>query len=142
MRGIWLGLLGSSISIWAASGVLHTFKQRPGGIEPMTALAADTEGNLYGTTAYGGSKAAQCIRVGAGGCGTVFKLAPNGTGGFAWTQIYQFQGQPNDGAVPLGALVADAAGNLYGTTANGGTHNLGTVYELSPAAGSGWTEKV
>jgi uncharacterized repeat protein (TIGR03803 family) len=108
----------------------------------MTALAADTQGNLYGTTAWGGSKATQCIRIGVGGCGTVFKLAPNGTGGFSWTQIYQFQGPPNDGSVPQGALIADAAGNLYGTTADGGTYNAGTVYELSPAAGGGWTEKV
>ena len=137
MRSIGL-LVTFSLAAFATSGVLHTFKQRPGGILPMAPLVADSQGNLYGTTAYGASSA---CRISSGGCGEVFMLSPNGTGGYHWASIYQFQGAPNDGEIPIGALIVDSAGNLYGTTANGGANSAGTVYELSPVAG-GWTEKV
>src|SRR5271166_461610 len=56
--------------------------------------------------------------------------------------LYSFQGTP-DGANPsYGSLIFDAAGNLYGTTAAGGAHGDGTVFELSPGAGGTWTETV
>src|SRR5664279_3075021 len=54
--------------------------------------------------------------------------------------LHNFNG--TDGAGPQAGLVMDAAGNLYGTTYNGGTYNYGTVFELTPAAGGGWTERV
>src|ERR1017187_8224217 len=47
-----------------------------------------------------------------------------------------------DGLIPYGGLIFDAAGNLYGTTGYGGTNDLGTVFELTPAAGGTWTEQV
>src|SRR6516225_8523557 len=47
-----------------------------------------------------------------------------------------------DGAAPNASLVWDADGNLYGTTSNGGSHNRGTVFELSPDGSGGWTERV
>ena len=51
-------------------------------------------------------------------------------------------GNGTDGAVPYAGLIFDAAGNLYGTTVEGGTYGGGTVFELTPTAGGGWTEKV
>jgi len=64
---------------------------------------------------------------------------------FASTEkvVYRFQDTP-DGATPYASLVADSAGNLYGTTALGGSNHDGTVFELSPpaTAGGAWTETV
>jgi len=66
----------------------------------------------------------------------VYKLSPSGSG---WTEtiLYNFQGL-NDGQNPVGGLIFDQAGNLYGTTFDGGINGGGTVYELSPSGG-GWT---
>ena len=85
----------------------------------------DAAGNLYGTTEGGGI--ASC---GGLGCGVVFELAPDGTE----TVLYSFCSQSGcaDGAVPLAGLIMDAAGNLYGTTAFGGTSNQGVVFQLAP----------
>jgi uncharacterized repeat protein (TIGR03803 family) len=89
----------------------------------------DSAGNLYGT-AYAG---------GANGYGVVFELSPGQSG---WTEqvLYSFANSP-DGANPVNGLVMDAAGNLYGTTYNGGAGGNGAVFELSPSAGR-WTEQV
>ncbi len=57
-----------------------------------------------------------------------------------FTVLYSFTGA--DGAVPQAGLVRDKASNLYGTTVVGGAHGFGTVFELTPKAGGGWTEKV
>jgi uncharacterized repeat protein (TIGR03803 family) len=75
------------------------------------------------------------------GPGTVFELTP--AGGGSWTEkvLYSF-GNGTDGAYPEAGLILDAVGNLYGTTDEGGTYYSGTVFELKPAAGGGWTEKV
>src|ERR1035438_2205675 len=56
--------------------------------------------------------------------------------------LYPFNPEVTDGAYPQAGLISDAAGNRYGTTVQGGTYNSGTVFELTPAAGGGWTEKV
>lgn len=92
------------------------------------ALVFDHAGNMYGTTAVGGS-----------GNGVVFEVS--GSFGSGWTEraIYTFSGP--DGAMPSSGVILDSAGNLYGTTTDGGQFNTGTVYELSPN-GSGWSEKV
>jgi uncharacterized repeat protein (TIGR03803 family) len=59
------------------------------------------------------------------------------------TVLFSFnQSNPGDGLSPHGTLTLDAAGNLYGTTTYGGVNGFGTVYELTPSAGGGWTEKV
>jgi uncharacterized repeat protein (TIGR03803 family) len=136
--------------------VLHTFAGVTGnqdGATPAGGLVIDAAGNLYGTTAYGGS--GDCVLVGIkGGCGTVFELEPPKTKGGAWTYkiLYSFQGG-KDGYFPWGDLVFDKAGNLYGATQFGGGFGscdspyyqfCGTVFELGPpkTKGGAWKEKV
>jgi uncharacterized repeat protein (TIGR03803 family) len=106
--------------------VLHTFKGAPNdGGDPAGVLVRDSPGNLYGTTAAGGS--GQCSGNG-GGCGTAFKM--NAAGKFIW--IHNFKG-PN-GFEPLAGLLRDKSGNLYGTTSLGGNNECslgcGTVFKL------------
>jgi uncharacterized repeat protein (TIGR03803 family) len=108
---------------------------------PASGLVFDASGNLYGTTAQGGTGPSSLT-------GTVFELSP-GTGG-AWTrkQLWKFAGGTTDGASPGGSLILDAAGNLYGATAYGGlasndsASGAGTVFELSPGSNEVWTEKI
>jgi len=107
------------------------------GIYPAGSLIMDGAGNLYGATSYDG---------GPYDGGTIFELSPSPAG---WTEtvLHTFGDNgngfdPNDGRTPNGSLVMDAAGNLYGATADGGTHGYGTVFEVSPSQGGGWTETV
>jgi uncharacterized repeat protein (TIGR03803 family) len=100
--------------------VLHNFSGGKDEGDPAGSLLLDSAGNLYGTTAG----------VDTGQYGTVFKLAPDGK----ITELHTFAGSPNDGAGPAAGLIHDGAGNLYGTTANGGTGGdefTGTVFEVS-----------
>jgi len=95
--------------------VLHTFEGGLDGAAPRAGLFRDASGNLYGSTAEGGST----------NSGTLFKIATDGTYGI----LHQFGRK--EGIAPNGALISDEAGNLYGTAQLGGAHNLGTVFELS-----------
>lgn len=112
---------------------LFSFNGPYGALPKGTLIQAG--GNFYGTASAGGGAAA-C----AGGCGVVFELTPNGT----QTILHTFTGGA-DGAFPVGSLVRDAQGNLYGTATNGGRLNkacptgCGTVYKLAPEAGGTWT---
>jgi uncharacterized repeat protein (TIGR03803 family) len=106
-----------------AETILYSFganKAQQYGQAPEGGLALDASGNLYGTTSAQG-------RSGAG-AGTVFELTPGGTP----TLLYTFQGQP-DGSRPMGSLIRDAQGNLYGTTWLGGVYNQGAVFKLTSA---------
>jgi len=101
------------------------------GISPSPDLLL-RDGMLYGTTQLGGTH----------NFGTVFQLAPH-TGLWTETILHNFNG--SDGDFLQGGLIADAAGNLFGTSPNGGddpTCGCGMVYELSPpaAAGGAWQE--
>jgi uncharacterized repeat protein (TIGR03803 family) len=120
-------------SSWAASEtVLYSFHPEfPDGINPEAGLIFDGAGNLYGTTIGGGTY----------GGGTVFELTPQAGGGWTKQVLHDF-GNGTDGAGPYGSLIFDGSGNLYGTTGGGGTYNGGTVFQLTPQAGGGWTEKV
>jgi len=126
---------------WTES-VLYSFVGGVDGAGPVGGLVFDQAGNLYGTTQRGGNHSFVCSTA---GCGTVFKLSPNSGGSWTETQLYQFTRMKGDGSWPMAGLVFDQAGNLYGTTLNGGTHTLdcevgcGAVFELSPTAGGGWT---
>jgi uncharacterized repeat protein (TIGR03803 family) len=88
------------------------------------AMARDSTGNLYGTTFSGGITGGACS---AGGCGTVFKLDPNGTK----TVLYRFRGEA-DGAHPEAGLIRDREGNLYGV-AGGDAKRGGIVFRINPA---------
>jgi uncharacterized repeat protein (TIGR03803 family) len=100
--------------------VLHSFTGGKDGDVPASGLLLDAAGNLYGTDAYGGDT--DC------GCGVVFKLA-----GKHLSVLHSFKGTP-DGAEPVASVIMDPAGNLYGTTIDGGTQgNLGTVFEVTQA---------
>lgn len=117
---------------WAqASGrVLHSFDGRPDcGPLAHAALLAGPGGHLFGSTDVGGS----------GGLGCIFELSPSPTG---WHEsvLHSFSGP--DGNGPTAALTLDAAGNLYGTTVDGGTYNGGVAFELSPARDGSWNETV
>jgi uncharacterized repeat protein (TIGR03803 family) len=116
--------------------VLYNFMGVPDGDNPDASLVIDNAGNLYGTTAYGGN----ACPSDPNGCGTVFKLSPNGSGGWDETVIYSFSAGA-DGGYPLANVIFDGMGNLYGTADNGGANGYGVVFELSPV-GSNWTEKV
>jgi uncharacterized repeat protein (TIGR03803 family) len=111
--------------------LLHEFGSGLDGLEPTAGLVFDTQGNLFGTTSFGGEH----------GDGSVFQLTPNSDGTWAESILYSFQGEgQGDGSTPLASLVIDDSGNLYGTTNAGGTLNNGTVFEVSESAGGSWTE--
>jgi len=119
-------------SAWAASEkILYNFNAFSGdGYYPYSGLVADAKGNLYGTTEAGGA-----------GYGTAFELKLSGKT-YTEIQLHVFIAGVNDGAYPeYSAMVFDKAGNLYGTTYQGGTANVGTVFELVHS-GSTWTEKI
>ena len=108
--------------------VLYRFSG-PDGNWPLGALAFDSAGNMYGTTEMGGTV----------GNGTLFKLVRNGN---QWTYsvIYNFD-DVHGAAEPVAGVVIDSAGNLYGTSLEGGDSDFGVVYELSPSSG-GWSSRV
>jgi uncharacterized repeat protein (TIGR03803 family) len=128
-------LILSSTTFATTEKVVYRFQGPPDGYGPQASLVADSAGNLYGTTTFGGDA----------GVGTVFELSPPATAGGAWTEtiLHSFQGSVNDGASPMGTLVFDKQGNLYGTTQLGGA-GTGTIFELTPPATAGgtWTETV
>ncbi len=106
------------------------------GASPQARVIFGPNGTLYGTTTYGGTR----------DDGTVFNLRPSPRACTAvlcpWTETVLYGFMPGvDGTVPYGDLVFDQAGNLYGTTEDGGLYAQGTVYELTPS-GSTWTESV
>jgi uncharacterized repeat protein (TIGR03803 family) len=106
--------------------VLHSFTGSGGdGAFPQYGtLARDSSGNLYGTTGGGGIYDQFCPYS----CGTVFKIDASGKE----TVLYSFTGTSGDGTVPWGGVVRDPAGNLYGTTINGGAYGLGIVFKVDP----------
>ncbi len=106
--------------------VLHSFTGGSDGAMPMAEPILDASGNLYGTTEFGGDTNGNCVGLSAG-CGVVYKVDPKGK----LTVLHSFTNIDNDGAYPLGALLLDVAGNLYGTTSGGGgLNNFGTVFKI------------
>jgi uncharacterized repeat protein (TIGR03803 family) len=105
--------------------VLYSFRGGSDGAGPYTNVVANRQGVLFGATEGGGATAA-CPSA----CGTIFSLAPSPAGAQE-TVIYRFQGGINDGAAPIGELIADKNGTLYGSTLIGGPDNLGTVFAIA-----------
>jgi uncharacterized repeat protein (TIGR03803 family) len=136
--GVVFKLKPKSDGTWMES-VLYAFKGGASdGYDPVAGLTFDKAGNLYGTASLDGS----------GGAGDVFQLKRNSNG--AWTEniLYMFTGLGPDGVFPLSTLVLGGAGNLYGTTNNGGNMNCpdqfgcGVAFKLMPDPGESWSESV
>ena len=115
---------------WTES-ILHQFTNNTviDGNGPASNLIFDAAGNLYGTTTTGGT----------GGDGVVFKLTPNGKGGWTEKILHAFHGA--DGNFPYAGLISDAAGNLYGTTELGSSGH-GVVFEMTPRPDGTWALNV
>jgi uncharacterized repeat protein (TIGR03803 family) len=142
-RGIWTETVLWTFSGYPYDGSLSWSNFLFG---PGAALVLDAAGGLYGTTPSGG-RSTSCDNS---GCGTVFKLTPPKAGDSAWTEhiLHSFATATGDGISPLGTLVFDQVGHLYGTTEFGGTGactyqaGCGTVFQLSPSSRGEWNEKV
>jgi uncharacterized repeat protein (TIGR03803 family) len=101
--------------------VLYTFTGGSDGGFPQANLIIDKAGNLYSTTTEGGGNGCE-----GSGCGTVFKLAPDGS----LTTLHTFTGG-DDGGFSQAGLIADRKGNLYGTAFSGGANGKGTIFRIS-----------
>ena len=105
--------LSPSGGLWTYNGIYNL----PG--EVQSDLTADQQGNLYGASTSGGL-----------GQGFIFQLTQS-NGVWTLTDLYDFTGG-DDGALPIGSVILDASGNIYGTAANGGAFGYGTVWMLTP----------
>jgi uncharacterized repeat protein (TIGR03803 family) len=148
LTGCWVAGCGTVFELspngsggWTET-TLHTFQAGNDGVYPIAALVRDQAGNLYGTALAAGDMGCTGSDI---GCGTVFELSPNGSGGWTNATLYAFTGG-SDGSRPLAGLVLDNAGNLYGTAATGANptcyEGCGVIFELSPNGNGGWTDTV
>jgi hypothetical protein len=127
---------------------ISSFSGGSGGGSPGGGLHADANGNLYGAAGSGGITSGACAASGLQGCGLIYQLSYNGS---SWTRntIYSFIGG-TDGIAPVGDLISDSTGALYGVTAGGGCAptavypiGCGIVFKLTaPQSGNNWTETV
>jgi uncharacterized repeat protein (TIGR03803 family) len=97
------------------------------GTNPQAGLAIDATGNLFGATYTGG----------AFGFGALFRLAPDGAGGYTQSTLLAFDG--TIGRNPIGTLIVDAIGQIFGTASGGGLYGNGTLFRLSPDGVGGYT---
>jgi len=109
---------------------IYSFKGQADGSFPYGALLFDASGNIFGTTYYGG----------ANNIGSVYELSRRPIGEWEEKVLYSFRDGTN-GNSPISNLVFDSAGNLYGTTSEGGLGS-GIIFKLSPVSGGQWTESV
>jgi uncharacterized repeat protein (TIGR03803 family) len=115
---------------WTSTVIHHFTGGDDGGSASAGRLLDDASGSLFGVATTGG----------AFGLGVAFRIDPGAGGTWTLTPLHAFQGAP-DGVFPYGGLVADAAGDLYGTTYYGGANDVGTVYKLSDDGGA-WSARV
>lgn len=117
--GAVFGLTRNADGSYAPATTLYSFTEKDG-YYPYGALAIDNAGNLFGIMVCGGSA----------GAGTIYKLARNPDGSYtSATTLHEFT-TGIAGGVPMGGLIVDAAGNLFGTASYFGANNQGTVFEL------------
>jgi uncharacterized repeat protein (TIGR03803 family) len=139
-NGVVFELIPGPSDTWTEK-VLHSFTGIPDGGAPGSGLIFDSAGNLYGTA--GGGMGGPVCQI---GCGVVFELSPDGSGGWTEKINYTFTGG-SDGRSPSGRPTIDAAGNLYGTTNFGGSISAacptgcGVIYKLTPQAGGTWSSQ-
>jgi uncharacterized repeat protein (TIGR03803 family) len=108
--------------------VLYRFAGAGGdGASPQAGVVLDADGNLYGSTYYGGDLSCGVTK----GCGTIFKLDTTGHETVLYTFLGVLGAGPADGANPSGDLVLDSQGNLYGTTYAGGVDSVGIIFKLT-----------
>jgi uncharacterized repeat protein (TIGR03803 family) len=112
--------------------ILYIFHGGIDGVNPSPWFTFDSNGAIYGTTEFGSDNNA----------GTVFQLQNRGGAQWTETQPWVFHGGSVDGAYPTLGVIFDSAGNLYGTTSQGGTANKGTVFKLTHNSGGSWTESI
>ena len=110
--------------------ILHNFNNNQTDGANPSGLVFDPSGNVYGTTANGGTEFFDC--------GVVFELSPASSGQWTETLLHTFT--CTDGQYPVASLIFDPSGNLFGTTQYGGAYEKGTVFELTPAGDGTWTE--
>jgi len=130
--GVVFQLLPVAAGTWTET-ILHSFGSESDGRVPSGPVILDSSGALYGVTSSGGAFDA----------GTVYKLTPP-LPGHAWSKsiLLSFRATPQSPQDPVGNLVFDDQGNLYGVTnAGGGQASYGTAYQLTPGTGA-WTERV
>ena len=116
--------LGTVFKMTAAGvqTVLYSFAAAPDGQTPLAGLSSDSDGNLYGVTNNGGTD----------NFGTIFRIAPDGTG---YMTLHSFAGGAADGAYPGVKLRDLPDGTLYGSTGGGGANGLGTIFTYDPMSG-------
>ena len=131
VAALFTAILALVSSAWAAPKykVLHAFGKGTDGAGLWSSVVMGPRGDLFGTTSGGGDP--QCE------CGVVFEITPRSDGSWSEKVLHRFHG--TDGAAVFGGIILDSQGNLYGTTAGGGTAHYGTVFELSPHT-RGWKE--
>ena len=110
--------------------LLYSFRGEPDAGFPYGGLSFDALGNIYGTTYY----------AGANDFGCVYELSPMGR---RWKErvLYSFTGGA-DGSSPISNVNLDSAGDIYGTTSEGGADGEGVIFKLTPGAHHSWTESV
>jgi len=144
-RAIWVAVTGAMlwlVLVFASCAcaesrerVIHSFTGGMDGSAPIGNLLLDRAGNLYGEASSGGT----------GHSGVVFELTRDPSGQWAESVLYSFAGG-SDGESPVGGVIFDQSGNLFGVTQNGGgdgcSRGCGTVFELMPGQNGHWTESV
>jgi len=122
--GVVFELIPGADGKWTEK-VLHKFENGEDGAYGWSGVIFDKAGNMYGDTIGGGNTPYPYY----GGCGTVYELLPNGSGGWTERILVRFDGEPQ--GTPYNSLLMDHRGNLYGTTSGVTTPGLlGGVYEL------------
>ena len=110
------------------SGILlhvYSFPCGSGGSRPVGPIMQASDGNFYGTTAWGGITTG--YRCQSSGCGTIFRMTQSGS----ITVLYEFEGGQTDGHGAIAGLVEGTDGNLYGSTYAGGGHAWGTFFQVT-----------
>ncbi|HEX8816756.1 MAG TPA: choice-of-anchor tandem repeat GloVer-containing protein [Terriglobales bacterium] len=109
---------------------LHNFTgNHSDGKDAISAVVRDSVGNLYGMTYLGG------LQCGSSTCGTIYEISPQPDGKWKETILLRFNGK--NGQFPLGALLLDGSGALYGTAELGGTGG-GVVFKMTPTGNGHW----